>query len=329
MNNRAIQLVLSVFLVYCTAFSQDDAAAKQETLKIYLPREAKISQEIITLGQISVVRGPESTVAKIREIVLGRIDDSNRQITLSRAMILGRISCSGIEIPQVELSGAQEIKISLDYKVITSDKFVEVAKEFLDRSISSEKKYNFSPIKMPKDLSVPGGAGDIQFTCRLTQTEENGKIIIDVAVLSQGKQIASREVHFKTQYTSRRIIARQDISSGQLITEDNTKIENSLSDKPEPQDWKAPYGLLAKRRIAEGDEINSAMVRQVKPEIVVRRNKHVAVVISRPGLSITSVGRALEDGCAGEYIKVRMQITDDSRTIIARVNNDGTVEPVM
>jgi flagella basal body P-ring formation protein FlgA len=75
--------------------------------------------------------------------------------------------------------------------------------------------------------------------------------------------------------------------------------------------------------------INAGMVRQIKPEILVRRNKHVAVVISRPGLAITAIGRALEDGHVGEYIKVQMRITDSSRTIIARVNNDGTVEPVL
>jgi flagella basal body P-ring formation protein FlgA len=163
----------------------------------------------------------------------------------------------------------------------------------------------------------------------LPGTGSNGGIKVRVAVFAGDKEIGVRFVDLRVQYSCRQIVARDNIPTGARITEQNTKVESVLSNNPESPDWKAPYGLVARRNISAGGVINAGMVRQIKPEILVRRNKHVAVVISRPGLAITAIGRALEDGHVGEYIKVQMRITDSSRTIIARVNNDGTVEPVL
>jgi len=64
----------------------------------------------------------------------------------------------------------------------------------------------------------------------------------------------------------------------------------------------------------------------VNPPVIVKRNRTVVIRIERPGLLITAIGKAMQDGRAGDYIKV--QNVDSQRIIFARVNADGTVEPV-
>jgi flagella basal body P-ring formation protein FlgA len=44
---------------------------------------------------------------------------------------------------------------------------------------------------------------------------------------------------------------------------------------------------------------------------------------------MTAVGKAMEDGRVGDCIRVKMQISNTTRIIYVKVNNNGTVEPVM
>jgi flagella basal body P-ring formation protein FlgA len=50
------------------------------------------------------------------------------------------------------------------------------------------------------------------------------------------------------------------------------------------------------------------------------------IQVKQPGLAITAMGEALQDGRTNEYIKVRN--VDSQKTLLARVNQDGTVEPI-
>jgi flagella basal body P-ring formation protein FlgA len=121
-------------------------------------------------------------------------------------------------------------------------------------------------------------------------------------------------------------VALADIPAGAAISPENVKIEEVLSDYAEPPDWSPPYGLIAKRRIPANAVISSNTVGPVKSEVLLKRNQMVVIRVDRPGLLVTALGKAIQDGRAGEYIKVRN--VDSRRIILARVTEDGTVEPV-
>jgi flagella basal body P-ring formation protein FlgA len=69
------------------------------------------------------------------------------------------------------------------------------------------------------------------------------------------------------------------------------------------------------------------MVGTSESPTVVARNQTVAIRVERPGLLITAVGKAMEDGKAGEYIRVRN--VDSQRIILAKINADASVEPAL
>jgi flagella basal body P-ring formation protein FlgA len=69
------------------------------------------------------------------------------------------------------------------------------------------------------------------------------------------------------------------------------------------------------------------MIIAAKAAAAVKRNENVIIRIEKPGLSVTAVGKAMQEGRAGEVIKVRN--VDSQRMILARVGEDGTVEPVL
>ena len=68
------------------------------------------------------------------------------------------------------------------------------------------------------------------------------------------------------------------------------------------------------------------LVENVKPEMVVKRNQNVSIKVDRMGLLVTALGKTLQDGRVGDCIKV--QNLSSQRIIIAKVKEDGSVEPV-
>jgi len=59
----------------------------------------------------------------------------------------------------------------------------------------------------------------------------------------------------------------------------------------------------------------------------VKRNQNVVIRIQAGGLVITATGRMVDEGAAGDFVRVRN--VDSQRVIIGKVNEDGTVGPVL
>jgi len=85
--------------------------AKTGELRIYLPRAIIIEDNTPSLGQIGIIRGDESLVAKAGKIVLGRISMPGQEVTLDRRMLLSRLACNGIPASKIKLSGAEKVKV--------------------------------------------------------------------------------------------------------------------------------------------------------------------------------------------------------------------------
>ncbi|MHC4147651.1 MAG: flagellar basal body P-ring formation chaperone FlgA, partial [Planctomycetota bacterium] len=162
---------------------------------------------------------------------------------------------------------------------------------------------------------------------RLLKSNMRNQSRVEIAVLSGGKKIGAREVTFGLKYKCRHAVAKVDIAAGAVIGPDNVKIEEKLSYYPEPAGWKPPYGLIARRSLRANTVLRPNMAGPVKSPIVVKRNQNVVIRIERPGFLITAVGTTMQDGKAGEHIKVRN--VDSQRIIVARINADGSVEPVL
>jgi flagella basal body P-ring formation protein FlgA len=146
-------------------------------------------------------------------------------------------------------------------------------------------------------------------------------------VVSGGKEIASREVGFRLKFNSHKVVTLVEIPAGGVVSPENVKVEKTVSSYPEPADWSTPYGLVARRRLPANTVLSSNMIGPVEPAIVVKRNQNVIIRIAAGGLVVTAMGQTVEEGSAGEYVRVRN--VDSQRIILARVNEDGTVEPVL
>lgn len=339
MANKTVNIITIICLLV-SANSKADGAEKDYALQIYLPREVTINGDIPNLGQVGIIRGQESLAVKAGEIALGRISLPGQEIVVDRQTVLSRLACNGIAVSEVMLTGAEKVLVKRQHQVIEGGSFVETALSFVKKNPPNDSVCGFSPVRIPEDLVVPGPSQNINLHPRFVRSGAQNQVKTLIAAFSSGKEVGAREVIFRLKYNCRRLVTQMNIPAGAIISPENVKVENTISNYPEPADWMGfafrntsqtegpilPYGLVAKRRLPANTVIRSGMIGPAQPLILLKRNQNVVIKIDRSGLVVTTSGRVIQQGGVGEYIKVRN--VDSQRIILAKVNEDGTVEPV-
>jgi flagella basal body P-ring formation protein FlgA len=331
MSKKAIWIIT----IACLLASAVGGASDETTdsgLRIYLPREIVIEDNIPRLGEIGIIRGDESLAAKAGEIVLGRISAPGQEITVDRRMLLSRLACNGIPASKVKLSGAERVKVRQKWRTIQAEEFVELAKLFLSKNLRTSPLGASSIcqsdiVRAPDDLNLAGVHTDIKLVPCIVRSGAVNQTRIRVGVVAGGKEIGSREIRFGHKYEGHKAVALSEIPAGGVISRENVKVEKTISSYPEVANWSSPYGLIARRRIPKDAVVHANIVGPAKPVILVKRNQNVVIRIQAGGLVITATGRMVDEGAAGDFVRVRN--VDSQRVIIAKVNEDGTVGPVL
>jgi len=331
-GHKGVRILVSCMFMTCAIFcqtsvsTQADNTKKDSALQVYLPREITVKDSCLSLGQVGIIRGKESLVSKASKIALGRISVPGQKIVINRAMVLSRLASNGIPASKVTFTGAEKITVQQQEQTIRSIEFVKLASSFLEKNPPVVSACGFNPIRRPKDFIITGSSKDIRLSPRLVQNRARNQAKVEITILSGSKKIDVREVTFGLTYNAAQAVTKVDIPAGAVISPENVKIEKTISNYPESSNWRPPYGLIAKRQIPAKTVLRPNMLGPVKLPIIAKRNQKVVIRIDRPGFLITAFGKAMQDGRAGEYIKVRN--VDSQRIILVRVNEDGSVVPV-
>ncbi len=325
--SRVVALVLiSGILLPVVAWAEDEKVIESTGLEIYIPREVTIKGDAIRLGDVCIIRGESALAGKAGAIGLGRLCVPGQEIVVDRSLVLGRLAGSGISLSNVVFSGAEKVSIKREERVIEGERFVEAAKSFLVKDPGGSDSIKLEVLRVPKPLIVPGLSKDIKFSFRFLGRRTGSRPKVQVVVLVDGKRAGTRDVSFLVRYNRRQMVAKVDIQPGVPLSKENIRVEKILSSSPEPMNWSPGFGLIAKRYISANSVISPRMFGSASPELVFKRNAKVIIRIDMPGFLVTATGKAISDGRAGEYVKVRN--VDSNRIILCKVNSDGSVEPV-
>lgn len=325
MKNKHIILLLAVVSVLSVS-GRADTKPNDRSLKIYLPREITIEGNAPTLGQVAILRGSEQLVALADNIALGRLATPDQNLTIDKNTVLSRLASNGIAASRVTLTGAEETVISRRHQLISDQQFVEAATAFLKRNLPDPSICQMDVIRTPGSLMLPGAGENIKLGCSLVNNgmSSQGKVL--VTAFEDNKEVGRKEVIFRFRYQCRKVVTKTPVAKGDIISTGNITVEKGVSNFPEPAGWAAPYGLIATRDLPAKAVLTDTMVTTPAPEVLIKRNQGVSIRIENAGLVASAIGKALQDGTAGQYIKV--QNVDSKIIITAKVCDDGTVEPV-
>ncbi|HDS84155.1 MAG TPA: flagellar basal body P-ring formation protein FlgA [Phycisphaerales bacterium] len=305
------------------------AAVAERPLQIYLPQEIRLDDQTVELGRVGILLGDAELVEKAQSVTLGSFAVDGQTLLVDRNTILSRLASDGIRPAQVRIRGADTVRITRYEMTIPAEQITACAKRYLDNRLSDQKAAEAILVRPPQPqiLSTDRGAAELTV---IEDSRLGGSLRrIRVAILQDGETVGSEEVYFKVQYQVRRVIAAEELPPATVLTSENIRIETISSDQPEQADWTAPYGMATTRRIAEGSVISDALLESPQGPVVVRRRQLVMVRIDNGALFVSAHGEAMDEGRVGETIRVRRGQRPHERTIICRVQADGTVEPVL
>lgn len=303
------------------------AAQAEPTLQVHLPRTIQVDTDTLSLGMVSVIRADDDAlVQQTSAIPMGRAPQPREEIALDRATILGRLAGCGIPASRVQMSGADKVVVGRKDTVVPAEEIQKAAEALLARTRPSPAGACWRICRAPKDLILPAG-GPVKLDARSVDRKVTGEAEIEVAVLVGGRAAAVSAVVFRLAYEQREAVASADILAGGVLTPENVTIRTALSDLTPPANWTPPFGQVTVQPIRAGAVIRPAQARQPQPATNVRRSSTVLMRVQGNGYALTALGQALDDGCPGQCIRVRN--IDSSRVVMAKVNADGSVEPVL
>ncbi|HUS92810.1 MAG TPA: flagellar basal body P-ring formation chaperone FlgA [Phycisphaerae bacterium] len=304
------------------AMAEDDAA-----VRLYLPRNVKITGEALTLSDIAIVRCEDDrTEARARGLSMGRAPWPKEKLVFDRTTILSCLAGGGVAKEQVHLSGAPAVTVVRQESVLDADRLLAAAEQFLQQQRpDGEKGCVYRILRKPQELVVSGEA-DVKLSCELAEPGASGLVKVIVTARHEGRQVGLREATFQKLHPVRAAAVVKTIPSGAVLTEENVEVRTEYSQKPEEAGWKAPFGLLARRRLEPGTIVHDALVAEKRPDLVIRRNQVVQIRVEGAGFVIRGMGQALQEGRPGDFIRIRN--VDSQRIITARVAFDGSAEPV-
>jgi len=310
--------------IFCSAANVPQPVEK---LRISLTKEVVVGESHARLGQISTLTGPKELVEKAGKTELGIFSAKGQILYADRNTILSRLASAGIPGWRVELVGAETAQIRQNEVRIEPQRITGAAKAYLEKQLAGQKVSFLQAVGTPAAVVLNDPNTSAELTVQMSRYQTPGARRVTITVSQEGVPVAQREVIFAVRFQVRRVVAVHGLLPGTVIRAEDVKIEQVESSAPEPANWKEPFGLAARRRITEGSQIHPDWVGPADAPTLVRRNQQVLVQIDTGALCLSAPGQSLDEGRAGELIRVRRGQRPDERIIYCTVQADGTVRP--
>jgi len=329
MNNKICLMlawVVGVCAVVCAA-----ETGERHQIRIYLPKDKTLASEVVELGQIAVVLGDDTLVPLANEMRLGQFTVHGQEIIIDRKTILSRLASSGIKASSIAFNGAETIRVRRDEDIIAADRFVDTACDYLRGQLSDEQFGTLKLIRPIKDYPLDDENEPVTLTALMSRRRSDCMKYVTVRVIRDGVELDRRELVFSVQYPCHRLIAKQSLLAGTLITPENTRIEKYMSNTPMQTFALVNYGMVAKRDIASGATITKTMAGHREVPVLIKKRQKVILKLDTGGLLVSVPGEATEDGRLGDIIQVQRgsRRTNDLKIVLGEVMPDGTVRPVL
>ncbi len=327
MNRMQLMFGISVLGLAAFCAGQGVAAQPAGKIKITLPSESVSEQSSVSLGGVCKIEGPADLLEQVGAIGLGTFVAKGQVVFVDRNTILSRLASIGISADKVDFIGAEITAVKRRETVVEPERMVQAAREFLDKKLVGVPVSSIALIRTPSRVVLEDPNAVVNLSCQMSRYQTAGSQKVTVAVQQQGLTVSQVEVAFAVRYKVRQLVASQTIEAGTLITSDNIQIQDVESASPQNKNWKEPYGLIVRRKIAQGNVIHPDWLAPQQAPVLIRRNQHVLVQINSGALFVSASGQALDEGKIGDLIRVRRGEKSEERIIYCTIQPDGTVRP--
>lgn len=264
----------------------------------------------VVLGEVAVVRaaaGEEERAAVLGAVTLGQAPLPGRSRVFTRQQITARLRQAGFAPEQVAVTGSETVTVRRPGRQVPREEAERLYRDELARLIGVDAgRVTLSLVNWTEPVVAEGElrlvvSGEL---AQVTRAVATGTLTGPVDLLVDGEPQVTLRPRATVEVRVPAVVARGGLNRGTIVgPEQVSVVEYDLSRLPDGalRDPAQAWGRQAVRAIPAGTPLRQSDL--VRPAVV-RRGDRVTLTLDAGGLTLTAQGRALEDGAAGEVIRV-------------------------
>lgn len=298
-------------------------------VRITIKSEAVITGPQITLGQIAVIEGDEtSRITALQQIPLGSAPLPGASALLTRDVLTARLSASQTDFGGLEWNPIPEtVRISTGGQLISGQALSDIALAKLRQKLPSrpDEEITVSLLKPIPDLMVP--LGDLHYGI-VGQSVRFGVPLTAYLTVSTDAVLYTRiPIKYELKRFSSVLVTNTTITARQTLAADLFRLDRldvSRLSAGYLTNFDQTAGLVAKRSLPAGTVVYP---HHLEKPVLIKRGSPVTITVVYGGVEAVAPGVAQKDGHDGQLIPVRNTLT--GRLVTARVVAKDRVEVIL
>ena len=299
------KICLYIIIICVAVFTS--SLVSGENIVISLRNDVSLEGNDILLGDIADISGDNTPfISALERMYIGAIPGTNSgKRNFTHAEIMLRMRELGLETDNVIFEGSDISIVHPSLQTITGAQAVNVVEAFIRRYMPwDDNDVIITPTRKSEDVNVVKGKVNFD-VIPISKKQYIGKVRYCLVINVDGKIQKNIDVFFEITVFKKVIMAIQSIKRDEMLTPRNVRLVrreiksnsiDALSDASEV------IGMVASRNIQPQDVIKASYI---KMPYLVRRKEMVKVSLKAGALNIQTTGIAAENGCLGEYIKIK------------------------
>lgn len=303
-----------------------------DLVRISLREQVRVASPRVSVGDVAVLSGGSD---RLRTVIAGLdlydLSSTEPSVIVTREQVAYRIQLVGIETNLFRLEGNPKAKAVFKPYQFTETDVLAAARDLLLQRLPW-KSDNVS-VQLVQPIQLPKIAITAKDQLRVepalpTGASVAGRVRVEVAVLINGQRRGTVPVIFDIKFPQQVAVAKRRIERGEVFSEDNLHLDQR------PSDGTANYasypdlisGKRATRPILPGHVIgrSDAEATSADNPVIVKQRDLVKMVAQVGKMRVTMIGEALQDGRAGQIIRVRN--VESKKEVVGRVVDRHLIE---
>ncbi len=292
--------------------------------------ECKVEGEKVTVGDIAHVSCKDRDLCdKIKEIFVTNMATPGSTIRISSDQIADilRNNLSDIGVPVSHVKGTVPVEIAITRVKGNKlrDVYARIYRDYVLTHMPWDKdEVTITDIKVGGTTYIPGKNNITYKVVANSRLSYFGNTPLSIVLLKDQKRVGSVRVIGKVNVFKPVAKTARSIKSHEVIESDDIRfVKENLADLS-PDVITDPEEIIGKEAVHSFRANEIVRKRDIEEPLVIQKGDIVTILISTPGLVITSKGQALEGGRLGQVMKVKNIAT--RRVVLGMVKGHKTVQ---
>lgn len=305
-------------------FSGWSATADAEELEVRIRDHVSVKGASLYLGDAASFEPVhDARVEGLRAIALASSPSPGRTMTLSSRYLISALAAAVPDTPDIRFKLPETMSVHRESQSVGVDQMTEIFRQHVRQNGAwPEQNLHFERVRVSGPVILP--PGDLSWEVKARGgTDYLGDVALVICFMVDGTLV--RKVPLSGRVGLERPVVKtsRSIVAGQILEEQDLTVvterlfdsgKDLLMDKGEAQ------GKRALRSLDAGQMVERKMIED--PPLV-KKGERVRIEAASRQIRVTTMGRVLQDGRAGEQVKVINLMS--GKEIYATVNGAGTV----